>query len=486
MSRDLSLDAYVRLDVAAMADGIRAGTLSPVALTEAALTLAERLQPILNCFAVLDPGHSRRLAAEREAEQRAGQFRGPLHGIPLSVKDTYNVPGVRTGMGSRTTEQRLATDWSPLAERVHVAGAVMVGKTTMPEFGWKAGSVSPATGVTRNPWNLALTTGGSSAGSAAAVAARIVPAALGGDGGGSIRIPASFCGLFGLKPSFGRIAVHPGSVHEQLVHHGFLTRGPRDTALMLDVGKGPDPRDPWSLPHNPMAYRDLTPATPTLRIGFCAEPWGIAVEPGTAARLEGAMATIGSQFAVHPVTLPGAWPRAAFETLWSASRAYTSGPTLERDARLLDPALVASVRKSLGLTLRDYLAAQLARRSFASGFQAVFDQCDIVAMPTLPVAPFDAGADVPPGWSETPVLPWIDWAPFTFPFNLSGNPAASLMAGFDTAGLPVGLQLVGPRNRDDLVLQAACAVEAVLALPETIPSCTRQVLSLRRIGTSFH
>ena len=477
MNRALSLDAYIRLDVKSMADGIRTGTLSPVALTEAALALAKRLQPVLNCFSVIAPDHALRLAAEREEEQRAGHFRGPLHGVPLAIKDTYNVPGFRTGMGSRTTQGHVATDWSPLAGRVHAAGAVMIGKTTMPEFGWKAGSVSPATGVTRNPWNQALTTGGSSSGSAAAVAARIVPAALGGDGGGSIRIPASFCGLFGLKPSFGRIAVHPGSVHEQLVHHGFLTRGPRDTALMLDVGKGPDPRDPWSLPHEPGHYSDMAEDTPALRIGFCAEPWGIAVAPAIAACLDRARAAIGSRLAIRPVALPGDWPRAVFETLWSASRAYTSGPTLERDATLLDPALVASIHKSLGLTLREYLRAQTARRTFASSFQAIFDQCDIVALPTLPVAPFDAEADVPPGWSVAPVLPWIDWAPFTFPFNLSGNPAATLMAGFDPVGLPVGLQLVGPRHRDDLVLQAACAIEAALALPEVIPQCTRQVLS---------
>jgi aspartyl-tRNA(Asn)/glutamyl-tRNA(Gln) amidotransferase subunit A len=477
MSRALTLADYIRLDVTAMADGVRAGALSPVALTEAALTLAERQQPVLNCFALLDPAHARRVAAEREAEQRAGQFRGPLHGVPVAVKDTYNVPGFRTGMGSRTTELHVAADWSPLAGRVHAAGAVMVGKTTMPEFGWKAGSASPATGVTRNPWNPALTTGGSSAGSAAAVAARIVPAALGGDGGGSIRIPASFCGLFGLKPSFGRIAVHPGSVHEQLVHHGFLTRRPRDMAMMLDVGKGPDPRDPWALPDEAQSYRDAVAARPALRIGFCAAPWGIAAESGIATCLEAAMATVATQVPVCPVSLPGTWPRTAFETLWSASRAYTSGPTLERDRALLDPALVASIRKSRDLTLRDYLAAQLARRSFASELQAVFERCDILALPTLPVAPFAAEADVPPGWSEGAVLPWIEWAPFTFPFNLSGNPAASMMAGFDTAGLPVGLQLVGPRYRDDLVLQAACMVEAALALADTIPPCTQQALS---------
>jgi aspartyl-tRNA(Asn)/glutamyl-tRNA(Gln) amidotransferase subunit A len=196
-----------------------------------------------------------------------------------------------------------------------------------------------------------------------------------------------------------------------------------------------------------------------------------------AACLEVAMARLGASLPVYPVIVPGDWPRDAFETLWSASRAYTSLPTLERDQALLDPALVASVRKSRDLSLRAYLAAQLARRRFASLLQTVFEQCDILAVPTLPVAPFAAESDVPPGWPEDAVLPWIAWAPFTFPFNLSGNPAASMMAGFNPAGLPIGLQLVGPRHRDDLVLQAACLVEAALAVGETIPPCTRAALS---------
>lgn len=478
MSTAFSLDDYVRLSAVDMATGIRAGALSPVALTEAAIAMAERLQPILNCFAQLDVAHARREAREREAEQRACRFRGTLHGVPVSVKETYNVPGFRTGMGSRTSEGHIAADWSPLAKRVHDAGAVMVGRTTMPEFGWKAASTSPQTGVTRNPWNTALTSGGSSSGSAAAVAARIVPAALGGDGGGSIRIPAAFCGLFGLKPSFGRIAVHPGSVHEQLVHHGFLTRDAHDTALLLDVGKGPDPRDPWSLPADSRRYADLPAELPSgLRIGFVANPWGVEVDRGIAGCLDNTVATLRrAGMAIDPTALSGDLPRATFETLWSASRAYTSGPTLDRDAALLDPALVASVRKTAGLSLRDYMAAQLARRRFSSDFQQVFEQVDLVAMPTLPVPPFAAEADVPPGWPEEAVLPWIDWAPFTYPFNLSGNPAATLMAGFDAEGLPVGLQLVGPRHRDDLVLQAARAIEATLDLPDAMPRCTLDAL----------
>jgi aspartyl-tRNA(Asn)/glutamyl-tRNA(Gln) amidotransferase subunit A len=471
----LTVDRYVRLTASEMVAGLRDGAFLSRDLVEAAAEVMTRLEPELNAHVIMNIEGARRTATERDAETRAGRARGQLHGLPLSIKDTYDIPGVGSARGSRLYANTVATQASPLSRRVLDAGAIMMGKTTMPEFGWKASSTSPLTGVTRNPWNPALTSGGSSSGSAAAVAARMVPVALGGDGGGSIRIPASFCGVYGQKPSFGRVAVWPGSVHDQLVHHGFLTRTAKDTALMLDVGKGPDPRDPWSLPADPASLFDgISLSTRGLRIGVAFRPWNIEIDADLASVLDHArrqFTPLGWQ--ARDVPLPGSLPKACFEVLWSCSRAFTSGPTLEADAPLLDPELVRSVRLGLRYRLNDYLHAALERRRFAGLFQSVFDSVDVLVMPTVPIKPFAAEADIPQGWSNEGVLPWIDWSPCTYPFNLSGNPAASLPVGFSPEGLPVGLQIIGPRFRDDLVLRAAHDLEQHLAIGDQMPAMTR-------------
>jgi aspartyl-tRNA(Asn)/glutamyl-tRNA(Gln) amidotransferase subunit A len=474
--RTLTLDRYVRLTASDMVAGLREGRLRAVELVDAAAAMIEALEPALNAHVLLDFEAARQHAAACDAETKAGRSRGALHGLPVSIKDTYDVPGYRSTRGSKLYADQVATESSPLSQRVLEAGAIMLGKTTMPEFGWKASSTSPLTGVTRNPWDVTKTTGGSSSGSAAAVASRMVPAALGGDGGGSIRIPASFCGVFGQKPSFGRVAVWPGSVHDQLVHHGFLTRNARDTALMLDVGKGPDPRDPWSLPATPGSLFDgIGAALGGLRIGFVTRPWGVHVDEDVLSVVTAVQRALQAPaWRVSEINVPGALPKACFEVLWSCSRAFTSGPGLARDAPLLDPALVRSVEKGLRYGLDDYLRASLERRRFAGQLQAVFEQVDVLALPTVPVKPFAAEADIPDGWSDEGVLPWIDWSPCTYPFNLSGNPAASVPAGFTPEGLPVGLQIIGPRFRDDLVLQAAHAIETELGVVDRMPELTRR------------
>lgn len=477
--KTLSLQTYASLSAVEISEGVRDQVYSPVALVDAAFGLAEALQPMINCYSLLNRVAARETAVELETEQKGGRFRGVLHGLPLSIKDTYHVPGYRTGMGSNLYKDHVATDWSPLAKRVLDAGAVMAGKTTMPEFGWTAAAHSPLTGHTRNPWNLALTPGGSSSGSAAAVAGRVVPAALSGDGGGSIRIPAAFCGLFGLKPSFGRIGVWPGAVHDQLVHHGFVTRSALDMALMLDVGKGPDARDPWSLPATETVYRETTrqPVT-SVRAAFVAEPWAIVPQSNIARVIDDAMRQLRTVagWNIADVKMPMPHPRAAFEVLWSASRTYTSAPTLDEREQEMDPDLVRSIRAAAHFTLRDYLFAAQARREFFTRMQGMFEEIDVVIMPTLPGEPFPV--DAPPQPSPDAILPWIDWAPYTFPFNLSGHPAATLNCGFTPSGLPVGLQVIGSRGRDDVVLQVSHAIEQVLRQGERIPTLTAGTIGL--------
>jgi aspartyl-tRNA(Asn)/glutamyl-tRNA(Gln) amidotransferase subunit A len=312
LSRFAALDVadYIAATAADLGLRVAQGTLSPVQLTECALHLAAAAEPSINAYASLLRERALRDAAEREAEVRAGRPRGRLHGVPIAVKDNFAYEGEPTGKGSRTSSDAPATTSAPMVERLVRAGAVVIGKTTTPEFGWKGTGSSPRTGITRNPWDPRRTSGGSSAGSGATVASGAVPVATGTDAGGSIRIPASFCGVVGLKPTLGAIPVWPGTVNETLSHAGPLTRSVRDARLVLDLTRGPDARDPQSA--HPTERRDEVGGA--LRVGVVSAPFGIAPEPAVAEVAEAAFCALRSariaEFA--DVEIPAAVPRDVF------------------------------------------------------------------------------------------------------------------------------------------------------------------------------
>jgi len=478
-TRTIDPAAYVTLSGAEMGQRVASGAVSPVALAECAIALTEALEPKLNAFWDFDPAALLKDAALRDAEARAGRLRGPLHGVPMVVKDTFYTPGRATARGSRAYRDYIPTQTSPMLQRMLDAGAVMVGKTTMTEMGWTGASTSPLTGVTRNPWNPALTAGGSSSGTGAAVAARIAPVGLGGDGGGSVRIPGAFCGVVGYKQSHGRVPQWPGSIHDLLLHPSPMTATVRDAALVIDITKGPDPRDPNSLPATAERYADALGQRPaTLRIAFAPTLFGAAVDPEIGSIIARAVADLRreSGWNIEERVLPWRDPADTFATLWAASRLHSCRALLPKFGNDLDPGLLEVVRKAQSMTLADYLSAYEARRAFNAEVHGFFTDCDLLLTPTMPVQAFAADAGGPPDMDQSLLVPWVSWSPFTYPFNLSGSPAASIPCGFTSSGMPVGLQVIGPRHHDGAVLNACHWIETFLQVHHRMPGLTRAAL----------
>jgi len=287
---------------------------------------------------------------------------------------------------------------APIIRRLKAAGAIILGKTATTEFGWSGSSTSRVFGNGRTPWNPTLGSGGSSSGSAIAVAARMVPAALGSDGGGSVRIPSSFCGTFALKGSLGRIPTWPWSATEMLSHAGPITRTVRDSALLFDLLSGPDPMDHQALPSMPRSCLEACDEElPALRVAFCPTLFGAAVDPQVAASVADAVELVASKLGclVESVTLDWDDPVAIFETLWVAGRGIAYGNALKDQVHELDPGFARLVQASSRYQLSDYLDAMKQRAGFANQVHMLFEQYDLLITPTVPVLPFPADAEGP-------------------------------------------------------------------------------------------
>jgi len=433
------------------------------------LSRMESLEPMLNAF--VTPTPERAMEAAREADRllAEGGEPGPLHGVPISVKDLINVGGVRTTFGSRTMADNIVREDAPSVERARAAGACVIGKTTTTEFGCKAGGGdSPLSGVTRNAWDPSKTTGGSSAGAATSVAAGVTPFALGTDGGGSIRIPASLCGVFGIKAQYGRVPVFPTSATPTLGHVGPISRTVRDAALLLGVISGFDARDPASVSEPGPDFLAACEApvdgmrvawSPTL--GY-ARPTSEVLEITEEAvrAIEGLGLSVGlvEEVMDDPVEL------------WNAEFFAGAGTRLKdalRNSReLLDPAVADVLEGALEATVTDYYEKVFARYGLREQIRRFFEQYDLLLTPTLPVPAFGAGVNVPP---ELPDRNVVSWVYYTYPFNLTGNPAASVPCGFTTEGLPVGLQMVAGTNREADVLRLSAAFESARPWANSYP-----------------
>lgn len=455
------------------AQQLRDGTLTSLALVERCLQSIKTHNSTFRAFgdvyehAALDQARTLTLEAQR------GEFRGPLHGIPFGIKDLFATAGLRTTRGSLTSLDYTPQQDAPIIRRLKAAGAIVLGKTATTEFGWSGASVSRVFGDGRNPWNSALTSGGSSSGSAIAVAARMVPAALGSDGGGSVRIPAAFCGAFALKGSLGRIPTWPWSATEMLSHAGPITRTVRDSALLFDILSGPDPLDHQALPRASESFlaRCDMPLRP-LRIAYCPTLFDVAVDPQIGAALEAAVQRIARALPVQVETPQLAWrdPLPIFETLWVAGRGIVYGRSLAGRAKELEPGFAALIGRAAQYDLAAYLEAVQRRAAFANDVHALFERYDLLITPTLPVLPFDAQCSGPAGLAHgDSAVPWARWTPFTYPFNLSGNPAASIPCGWSAQGLPIGMQVIGPRFDDAGVLQFCAAFEALAPWDARMP-----------------
>ncbi len=439
---------------------IRSRQLSPVEVTRAVLARIERINPTLNAFCTLTAEAA--LAQARLAEHAVmkGGVLGPLHGIPLSIKDLAFTEGVRTMSGSFIFEHRVPDVDPPFVRRLKEAGAIVLGKTATPEFGWKALGDSPLTGITRNPWNPAMTTGGSSAGAAAAAAAGLGPLHQGSDGAGSIRIPSSFCGIYGLKPSYGRVPMWPVSNNDYATHHGPMTRTVADAALMLAVMAGPDDRDFTALDGAPADYVGrLDRGIQGLRVAFSPDLGGLPVDPDVAAVVRQAVRTFEELGCAVEEVAPGfADTHELIRLVWSAHYAGNYGQFLREWRDRMDPGLTACMEDGLRCRAADYVAARGRKIAYWDSVRPLFERYSFLLTPTISVAAFPVGRLNPAHFPQHP-WDWLGWASFSYPFNFTGQPAATVPAGFTPAGLPVGLQIVGRRFADLAVLQASAAYE---------------------------
>jgi len=438
--------------------------LSPVEATRAVLERIDRLNPILNAFCLVDEKHAIEKAKKSEKRWSKGEPKGLLDGVPVSIKDLLLTRGWPTLRGSKTIDPKGPwNDDAPVVARLREHGAVLLGKTTTPEFGWKGVTDGPLTGITRNPWNPKMTPGGSSGGGAAAVASGMGPLTVGTDGGGSIRIPCGFTGLVGLKPSFGRVPAWPLSPMGTVAHVGPMTRTVTDCALMLNVLSLPDTRDWHALPHDDRDYRvGLEDGVKGLRIAYSADLGYAKVDPEIARIVKNAV-KVFSELGAHVEDKDPGFEDCGplFSAHWFPGAAYVVRNTHPRKRVLMDKGLLETARLGEKVTTAEYMAAVQKRGALGLHMNLFHEKYDLLVTPTLPLAAFEAGKEMANIMKEKR---WTDWTPFSYPFNLTQQPAATVPCGLTKKGLPVGLHIVGARYADALVLRAARAFESTQPL----------------------
>lgn len=449
-----------------LAAAIRAKEVSPVEATDAVLERIEALNPAVNAFVTVTDELARETAREAEAAVLRGDELGLLHGVPYSLKDLTSTKGIRTTYGSLLFADNVPDEDDLVAVRLREAGGVLVGKTNTPDQGCKGVTDNKLFGATSNPWALDRTPGGSSGGAGAAVAAGMAPLAEGSDFAGSIRIPASFCGVVGLKPSDGRIPVVP---HVTIWHpvnfcYGPLTRTVADAALMLDVLAGPDARDPRSLADGAGDFSAVVadgPSVAGLRVAWTPDLGFAPVEPVVRETCARALATLESLgCSVEEVAVDFADSLEAYRLLNANLRAALMDGYYPARKDDLDPLLSWRVEFARGKTAADAAKAEMVQTGIYQRLWRLFEEYDLLLTPTTPTPPFPLGMDNPPEIAGTPIgTPPFEMLPLTFLFNMSGHPACSVPAGWTDDGLPVGLQIVGGWRDDAAVLRAAAAFE---------------------------
>ncbi|HZD90472.1 MAG TPA: amidase [Pseudolabrys sp.] len=435
--------------------------LSPVEAVQDAFARIDRFEPQINAFVLTDRDGALEAARASEARWAKGEPIGLVDGLPTTIKDIVDIAGKPTRKGSLTTPDTPAAHDAPAVARLKEQGAVILGKTTTPEFGWIGACHSPLTGVTRNPWNLSRTPGGSSGGAAAAALLNLGVLHLGTDGAGSVRIPAAFSGIFGIKPSYGRVPAYPASAFTVLAHQGPLTRTVTDAALMLSVIGAPDMRDTtaWNTP------------APDYRIGLADGVRGVRIawsprlgyvkelDADVEAAAHKAAQVFADLGAIVEEVDPGfAEPIEMERNIWYAVATTIVDAMPPAELAKMDEGLRRMAEQGRRITLAEHLAAHTQRTELALHMGRFHERYDLLLTPQMPVPAIEAGRVTPADGRFGDE--WINWSPYTYPFNLTQQPAASVPCGFASDGLPVALQIVGPPRRDELVLRAARAFES--------------------------
>lgn len=454
--------------------GYRDRSISPVEATRAALEAIAAHDGAVNAFVLVDAEGALAAAAQSEARWHAGAPLGPGDGVPTSIKDVFLTKGWPTRRGSALIDP--AGPWeedSPCVARLRETGAVFLGKTTSPEYAWKGVTDSLAFGATGNPWDPALTAGGSSGGSAAAVGLGMGCWSMGTDGGGSVRIPAGFTGTVALKPTFGLIPHYPASPFGTLAHSGPMTRTVRDTAALMDVVTGHDARDWSAMPTPTRSFRHgLDDGIAGLRVAFSPNLGFVRNHPDVDAAVRAAVDVLERAGAHVEQADPGfADPVEAFHVLWFSGEAKVlqSHGDLAALAGRADPGLLRTATRGATYSASDYLDATATRMQLGQLMGRFHERYDVLVTPTLPLPAFPVGRDVPDG-SASP--DWTSWTPYTYPFNMTQQPALSVPCGFTGTGLPVGLQIIGARHADALVLRVGQAYQSATDWHRHTPKLT--------------
>jgi aspartyl-tRNA(Asn)/glutamyl-tRNA(Gln) amidotransferase subunit A len=469
------------LSIEALGRHYAEANLSPVEVADLHLRRIERLDPHLRAFQLVDPAGAHAAARASEARWQAGIPIGPLDGVPVTIKDNVDWSGFPTRHGSLTTPDTPAAADSPVVARLREAGAVLLGKTALPEFGWKGVTDSKLLGApTRNPWNIARSPGGSTGGGAAAVAAGIGTIAFGNDGGGSIRGPAALSGVFGFKPTFGRVPHHPQEgFFSTIVAGGPLARSVTDAMTTLSIMAQPDDRDWYALPPPPTDWLSgLRPRLKGLRIAYAPNLGGAEPDPTVLAVVEEAIARLRDAGAVIDTVGQVIDPlRQAFEVYWTGgmARRLRSMPRDRWDD--LDPGFRTLAEQGLGVGVAEIVAADAARTALGRRMAAFHRDYPILLSPTMvrPAPPVETNYHHDPDYDR-----WKVGIPYTLPFNLTGQPAASILCGLSHDGLPVGLQVVAARYQEPLLLEVCLAIEQVMGLGPLHPVLRTQLHALEQ------
>lgn len=476
MSEDLLF-----LSASEAAARIRRGALSPIDYVEAVLSAIAERQPVLNAYAAVDAERARAAAREAAAAVRRGDTLGPLHGVPVNVKDLIDTAGLRTAHGSAIYADNVPARDNILVARLKAAGAIVVGKTTTPEFGHKGLTDGPSFGITRNPWHTGRTPGGSSGGAAAAVAAGLTPLGLGNDGAGSIRIPAACCGLVGLKPTLG--AVPYEQTQDLFFNHAYagpLARTVADAALMHGVLAGADRSDPWSL--NAPAVATANPALignglTGIRIGYIRRMANPELDGDVEANTLAALAALAGMGAeIEEVRQEVDWAEPEGRVMYWVGMHVYYGPYVEKWGDRMDKVLLAYIERGAKYGLAEFRNAQFARTSLYRSVESLLERYDFLVSPTLTRTALPV--EFNPAEDEVEVngrkcgITRVGWTAYVYPFNLSGHPAASVPSGWAADGLPTGLQIIGPWWSDVDLLRLAAAVERVRPWAERRPPLT--------------
>ncbi|MHA1294892.1 MAG: amidase [Promethearchaeota archaeon] len=448
-----------------MATAIKRGDITSLELIEVMIERIERINPVVNAYCTLTFDLARETAKKIDNKVKNGEDIGPLMGVPVSIKDLMLTKGIRTTFGSKIYENYIPDKDEIAVKRLKNAGCVILGKTNTPEFGYAGVTHNLIFGETKNPWNLERTCGGSSGGAAVAVACGLGPLALGSDGGGSIRHPSTLCGVYGLKPNYGRIPIYPtiGLAGHTITHYGPIVNYVKDAALMLDVLKGPHNADKDSLPNEKISYfKNIDNKPKKLRIGYSINlGYAKVIDPEVEKCILNSVQKFEElDWTIEDSKLKIKRPVLAFNTIYTAMYAYDLYSKLKKWREKIDPDLIKLIEAGATYPASAYLKAIAQRKRLYHSIYKYFKEFDILITPTVAIPAFKLGIMYPSEINGVGVSP-TGWQPFTFPFNLTGNPAATIPAGWSADGLPIGMQIVGKRFDELTVLQVSKAFEEI-------------------------